>query len=55
MWEGYISPTLTEAVADIAAKEARYFIVIDAMKVSPVLPCKGEPRAYYFYHSIWAI
>ena len=32
MRERYISPTPAEAVADIAAQEAKYFTVIDAMK-----------------------
>ena len=32
IWESYMSPTPTEAVADIAAQEAKYFTVIDGIK-----------------------
>ena len=48
--------TLAEAVADIAAEEARYFTVLDTMKGYHQSPLDEESQAhsYNLYHAIWA-
>ena len=53
--ERYQSPTPAETIADIAAKEAKYFTVVDAVKGYHQCPLDEESQLYtmYIHHSIW--